>query len=70
MKKQLFLSSICDVFCKDGHCGTCKLYSMGGRCEENLERLINVDPSCVLRSVHVKLPNFEHLSKELFDWAE
>ena len=70
MKKQLFLSLICDVFCKDSHCGICKLYSVEGCCEENLERLIKVDPSYVLRSVHVKLPNFEHLSKELFDWAE
>lgn len=70
MEKQLFLSLLCDVFCKDSHCGTCKLYSVGRGCEENLERLIKVNPSYVLRSVYVKLPNFEHFSKELFDWAE
>lgn len=70
MDKQLFLSLICDVFCGYGHCGTCKLYSANNSCEGTLENLIKINPSYVLGSVHAKLPNFEHFSKELFDWAE
>lgn len=61
MDKQVFLTFISNVFCRNIYCRKCKLYQDGNSCENNLENLIKVNPSYVLRSLYVEIPRSEPL---------